>query len=406
MRRDEMERAVWAWVLPGERLVWVGQPSPWRVFTGYNLLFLLYGLPALAFLWWLIFYPLLQPGAWQRDPTSCVFALLFLLGGIYIVFIRIIIAFLHRQRTVYAVTDHRILVRSGVFAPHVEARALAGLPALQPDEYPEQRGTLLLEAPAFAELGWWVHPRLREQHELLGLRNDPLQFADIPRPREVALLIQRLRAAPTNPEHIPPPPWLPDPDLSAQLLPILPWGEALEWTGRPDPRRLMTPYDIPVLLFLLLWMGLPASALLIAMLEQRWADLLAPWWIFVILGGLYLYGRFWVQYVRRTRQRYALTNRALYFLNGETINRVPLATLSPARVGLSADGSGTIRFGPWPGYFAMHEENWFAVQASRRAGWFNRHRLPPPPTLHSIPDTAQLAHRIETLRGVPARVGR
>jgi hypothetical protein len=144
--------------------------------------------------------------------------------------------------------------------------------------------------------------------------------------------------------------------IEQHLLP----GERVLWTGRPNARPLLSPVDVFLVPFSLMWGGFAIFWELAVLTNTRGASaFLALWGIpFVVIGQYMIWGRF---IVRRRQQRlttYALTDRRALVvtqsafgnerLQAAFLNQVPAVNLRRRR-----DGSGSIEFGSVSGFFGM-----------------------------------------------------
>ncbi len=131
-------------------------------------------------------------------------------------------------------------------------------------------------------------------------------------------------------------------------------GERLLWSGQPRSGPRLTPGDIALVPFSLLWAGF-AVFWESMVLKQGPPGFMALWGIPFILMGVYMViGRFFVDAYRRGRTYYGLTNRRVIIVGGmlgRSVNSLDLATLPAIQVSERGDGSGTISFGPYTGAY-------------------------------------------------------
>ncbi|MFJ7216504.1 PH domain-containing protein [Amycolatopsis sp. NPDC098790] len=128
-------------LLPGERVLWAGEPVQRPLYVAADGVIAPAGLIlAVAALWFLL----------AREPSGGAMAgaVVVLVIGLYGAIGREAVRYLALGRTTYAVTDSRVIARSGLFRQKERASELAGLsaPALKPG--PSRTGTL-----SFAESG-------------------------------------------------------------------------------------------------------------------------------------------------------------------------------------------------------------------------------------------------------------
>jgi hypothetical protein len=69
---------------------------------------------------------------------------------------------------------------------------------------------------------------------------------------------------------------------------------------------------------------------------------------FVLLGLYMIFGRFFYDAYRRARTTYAVTSDRIIIQNGGSVKSIQIRTLGEVMLRESADGSGTIAFGPLP----------------------------------------------------------
>ncbi|MDY0268117.1 hypothetical protein [Trichloromonas sp.] len=109
----------------GENLTWEGRPAP-RAFTFRNWVHSLFGvlLLAVAIYWQVIACGLAKAQPW---PWPALIPVPFWLAGLYLAVGHLLLARLEWSRVGYAVTTQRLLIRRGLFRPHLESIPLASL---------------------------------------------------------------------------------------------------------------------------------------------------------------------------------------------------------------------------------------------------------------------------------------
>ena len=175
--------------------------------------------------------------------------------------------------------------------------------------------------------------------------------------------------------------------LAPHLLP----AERVIWTGRPSLSRWLSPIDLWLVPFTLMWGGLAilweASVLVLA---RGGGILFALWGVpFVLIGQYMIWGRFLVRRFRRRHTTYALTDRRVLVLSrrwrgGEQLQASFLSQMPAINLRRRSDGSGTIQFGSAPGVFGM--SMWASLAD---AGWPVAGSLAPDvPVFFDIADVA------------------
>lgn len=132
-------------LLPGERMLWQGQPASGVLFSGRDFFLIPFSL------FWCGFAIFWEWGATRATNTASdsaigivfsLFGLPFILIGLYFVFGRFVADAWIRGRTSYAVTSQRVLIlRSAPFG-RFTSLAIDRLPELSLDERGDGRGTI------------------------------------------------------------------------------------------------------------------------------------------------------------------------------------------------------------------------------------------------------------------------
>ncbi|WP_103348376.1 PH domain-containing protein [Amycolatopsis sp. CA-128772] len=132
-------------LLPGERVLWAGEPVQRPLYVAADGVIAPAGLVlAAAALWFLL---VKQPSG----PTM-IAAVVVLVIGFYGAAGRSVVRYLALGRTTYAVTDTRIIARSGLFRQKERASELAGLPAPVLKPGPSRTGTIGFAGPGTVTL--------------------------------------------------------------------------------------------------------------------------------------------------------------------------------------------------------------------------------------------------------------
>lgn len=145
-------------------------------------------------------------------------------------------------------------------------------------------------------------------------------------------------------------------------------GEQLLWEGRPYTGLMFRPIDIFLVPFSVVWAGFPASMLFQDGIAAVPGPAIMIGGLFLVIGVYATVGRFLLDIAIRRTLRYAVTNRRVLILRGQSglrsinIDALPMLDLHERR-----DGSGTLRFGAGGGL----------LQAGNFAVW--------QPTFDSVP---------------------
>jgi hypothetical protein len=132
-------------LLPGERVLWAGEPVQRPLYVAADGVIAPAGLVLAAVALWFLF---------SKEPSGPVLAgvVAVLVLGLYGAIGRSVVRYLALGRTTYAVTDSRIIARSGLFRQKERASELTGLsaPVLKPG--PSRTGTLSFAEPGTVTL--------------------------------------------------------------------------------------------------------------------------------------------------------------------------------------------------------------------------------------------------------------
>ncbi|MGK3206533.1 PH domain-containing protein [Amycolatopsis sp. MEPSY49] len=142
-------------LLPGERVLWAGEPVQRPLYVAADGVIAPAGLIlAVAALWFLL--------AKQPSGGAMAGAVVVLVIGLYGAVGRSALRYLALGRTTYAVTDSRIIARSGLFRQKERASELAGLsaPVLKPG--PSRTGTITFGSGAVTLMGVGEPKRVRD----------------------------------------------------------------------------------------------------------------------------------------------------------------------------------------------------------------------------------------------------
>ena len=175
------------YLLSGERILWNGSPDPGRLLTRADIFLIPFSL-----LWggFAIFWEaaVVLAGASHGGPPLffVLWGIPFVVVGQYFIWGRFLYKRWDRRRTLYAVTNQRILVLRG--KTNLQSMFLAQLPTLSQTARPDGSGTLEFSNPPFP-YGFWGNTGLDWFN-----RRDLLAFYDIPDVARVYRLIATARS--------------------------------------------------------------------------------------------------------------------------------------------------------------------------------------------------------------------
>lgn len=189
----------------------------------------------------------------------------------------------------------------------------------------------------------------------------------------------------------------PDPGIRGYLLP----GEQVLWEGRPDVWAYSMRGAWFAIPFSLLWGGF-AIVWEVSVIAGGAPFFFALWGIpFVALGLYMIFGRIWVARREARSTRYAVTDRRVLIRSGAfrpTFVALDMLNLPGAELSERGDGSGSITFGTYSGFFRL-PPGWPAMGTYRN-----------PPTFAAIPDVRRAFDVIQRardeLRAAPGVAGR
>ncbi|SEF26451.1 hypothetical protein SAMN05421837_103323 [Amycolatopsis pretoriensis] len=143
-------------LLPGERVLWAGEPVQRPFYVAADGVIAPAGvILAVAALWFLLVK--------QPSGGAMAGAVVVLVVGLYGAVGRSAVRYLALGRTTYAVTDSRIIARSGLFRQKERSSELAGLPEPVLKPGPSRTGTLSFAGPGTVTLMGIGEPkRLRD----------------------------------------------------------------------------------------------------------------------------------------------------------------------------------------------------------------------------------------------------
>jgi hypothetical protein len=138
-------------------------------------------------------------------------------------------------------------------------------------------------------------------------------------------------------------------DLKSELKQQLDPNETLLWTGQPQRGIVFRPSDIFIIPFSLFWCGF-AIFWFVSALTSGAPIFFAMFGIpFVIIGLIFVFGRFIIDAKQREHTTYGLTENRIIIKSGvfsKSVKSLNIKTLFDIEFIEKEDGSGTITFGP------------------------------------------------------------
>jgi hypothetical protein len=126
-------------------------------------------------------------------------------------------------------------------------------------------------------------------------------------------------------------------------------SERVLWSGQPKQGVIIRASDALMIPFSLLWGGF-AFFWEWSVIHSDAPGFFVLWGIPFVLAGIYLVvGRFFVEARQRAKTHYAVTNERVLIVSGllrPTVKSLSLRSLSDVSLSESANGEGTITFGP------------------------------------------------------------
>jgi hypothetical protein len=174
------------YLLPGERILWTGQPKQGLALSGRDGFLIPFSViwTAFAIFWNVGVWTFADPGG-GADWFMRLWGLPFLLIGIYLVIGRFIHDAAIRKRLYYAVTDQRVLVLRGRRSSKVTSLDIHRLPMLELREHRDGTGTFAFDSGSSSFFGfgggngfdWWV-PSLGTAAQFFRIR-DPRKVYEL-----------------------------------------------------------------------------------------------------------------------------------------------------------------------------------------------------------------------------------
>ena len=183
---DTVERHL----LPSEHIEWIGRPDPTKHFTRSDVFLIPFSIMWGGFA---IFWEAtaIEGGA---GPVFALWGIPFVVIGLYFIFGRFIYKARRNRRTIYTVTNRRVmtLVR-GRSDESVEAAALSSIPNISTSAASNGHGNVEFGPSSSPSNGWYGNSGM--EFFARGQMMSGVRFYDIEDPRSVADLVERLRDA-------------------------------------------------------------------------------------------------------------------------------------------------------------------------------------------------------------------
>jgi hypothetical protein len=136
----ELENELRPFLSPDEKLLWTGKPKTGIMFRTMDIFLIPFSLLWCGFaVFWFVM-------AWSSNAPMpfALFGVPFVIIGLYFVFGRFVYDSLRRQRTVYGITDNRIIIRSGFFNKELKSLNIRTISDLNFKEKAGGSGTIAL----------------------------------------------------------------------------------------------------------------------------------------------------------------------------------------------------------------------------------------------------------------------
>lgn len=128
---------------PDERSLWTGFPQRGLMFRQQDIFLVPF---SIAWCGFAVFWEV-SVASTKAPPFFLLWGGGFVAVGLYFVFGRFVVDAINRARTIYAVTNRRVLIVSGLTTRKVQSLALDGLTELELQERSNRRGTITFGQP-------------------------------------------------------------------------------------------------------------------------------------------------------------------------------------------------------------------------------------------------------------------
>jgi len=149
-RADRLEQELRAALEPGERILWKGYPRQ-GLMLGPQDAFLI----PFSLMWggFAIFWEFSVVTSAKSPIFFDLWGIPFVLIGLHMIFGRFFVDAKNRAGTIYALTDQRVLILSGLWRRSIRSLELAGLSEINLTERPDGRGTITFGSPSSFGMG-------------------------------------------------------------------------------------------------------------------------------------------------------------------------------------------------------------------------------------------------------------
>lgn len=174
----ETQRILQSELMSSERLLWAGRPKQGVILRGTDIFLIPFSVLWCGFaVVWEV-----TAAASGAPPFFLLFGGLFVIFGLYFVFGRFIVDSHQRSKTHYAITDQRLIIKSGSKVKSLNLRTLSDISL---SERPNREGTIQLGADPF---GAWF-----QGMSWPGMPEHAPRFERIPNAREIYEILLRAK---------------------------------------------------------------------------------------------------------------------------------------------------------------------------------------------------------------------
>lgn len=132
------------------------------------------------------------------------------------------------------------------------------------------------------------------------------------------------------------------------------------WKGKPKQGVVFNSRDALMIPFSMLWCGF-AIFWTIGATNHGAPAFFAVWGcMFVAVGLYFVFGRFIHDSIRRSKTAYCITDKRIIIERAGTEESIPINQWSALKMEKYSDGTGTIKFGEFSGYFGSNMGIWMS----------------------------------------------